>query len=103
MDAFLSVYLHDFLTFCRGPDSVENDWKKRNCFCDNACALYGDCCIDAPAYLPEEQREAHKRFHCANLKHYGHVYMLDTCADGWHLPNIERACRKSDEVRERIV
>ena len=29
----------------RGPQGVENDWKKRNCFCDNACAVYGDCCI----------------------------------------------------------
>ena len=31
------------------------DWKKRNCFCDNSCAVYGDCCIDAPAYSREEQ------------------------------------------------
>ena len=31
------------------------DWKKRNCFCDNSCAVYGDCCIDAPAYSQQEQ------------------------------------------------
>ena len=39
----------------RGPDTVEMDWKKRNCFCDNSCALYGDCCIDAPAFAQREQ------------------------------------------------
>ena len=39
----------------RGPGSVEMDWKKRNCFCDNSCALYGDCCIDAPAFAQREQ------------------------------------------------
>ena len=39
----------------RGPDGVENDWKKRNCFCDNNCAIYGDCCVDAPAFRKAEQ------------------------------------------------
>merc|ERR1719264_1385127 len=54
----------------RGPDKVEMDWKKRNCFCDNSCAVYGDCCIDAPAYRREEQMVNLKRFHCVNLKQY---------------------------------
>lgn len=83
----------------RGPDGVELDWKRRNCFCDRDCAVYGDCCIDAPAYEPAQQQEAHKRFGCLNLKQYGDVYISDKCPDGWGLPNIRQACERPDEVR----
>ncbi len=39
----------------RGPATTDLDWKRRNCFCDNDCAVYGDCCVDAPAYRQDEQ------------------------------------------------
>ena len=67
----------------RGPQGVENDWKKRNCFCDNACAVYGDCCIDAKAYVQAEQQVNHLTFECANLKQYGDIYMKKKCASNW--------------------
>ena len=42
--------------------SLEMDWRQRNCFCDADCALYGDCCIDARAFDPVEQRDNFERF-----------------------------------------
>ena len=49
---------------CTGRDSCQGyyesnhtsvTWTRRNCFCDDLCAMYGDCCIDARAYVKEEQ------------------------------------------------
>ena len=36
--------------------------SQRNCFCDSECAVYGDCCIDAIAFDPAEQRDHFGRF-----------------------------------------
>ena len=90
---FRKIYLLSFTIFSdscksgrsnRGPQGVENDWKKRNCFCDNACAVYGDCCIDAKAYVQAEQQVNHLTFECANLKQYGDIYMKKKCASNWN-------------------
>ncbi len=78
---------------------VELDWKRRNCFCDDACSVYGDCCVDARRFRAAEQREAHKRFGCLNLKQYGDVYIGDKCPDGWRGANrVREACHSQDEV-----
>ena len=81
----------------RGP--IEQDWKKRNCFCDDRCALYGDCCVDANAYQQTEQRENFKKFSCVNLKQYGDVYVAGGCPDDWDMPNIRSACENPEQVR----
>ena len=97
----ISVLIDPFLRFScrvgrsnRGPDGVENDWKKRNCFCDNACAVYGDCCIDAKAYVQAEQKVNHLSFECMNLKQYGDIYVKNQCASDWSAerPKIKAAC-----------
>ena len=86
----------------RGPQGVENDWKKRNCFCDNACSVYGDCCIDANAYDQAEQQVNHLSFECANLKQYGDIYMRNKCLDDWNeLPNIKSACENPGLLKSK--
>lgn len=82
----------------RGP--IEIDWKKRNCFCDNFCSMYGDCCIDAPAYNPDEQRANKNNFDCVNLKQYGDIYIRSRCPSDWKLSNIQRACENPNEVSD---
>ena len=79
----------------RGPDGVENDWKKRNCFCDNACSVYGDCCIDAKTYVQAEQKVNHLSFECANLKQYGDIYMRNKCSDSFSNSEIKSKCENS--------
>ncbi len=82
---------------------LENDWKRRNCFCDHLCSVYGDCCIDADSFDAREQRVAHTRFQCLNLKQYGDVYIAHRCPDGWGLPNIRNACHNPDEVHDVVM
>ncbi|XP_059082753.1 adhesion G-protein coupled receptor D1-like [Tigriopus californicus] len=82
----------------RGP--IEVDWKKRNCFCDNFCSMYGDCCIDAPAFNSEEQRANKKNFDCVNLKQYGDIYIRSQCPSDWEHSNIQRACENPNEVSD---
>ena len=71
---------------------AENDWKKRNCFCDNACAMYGDCCIDANAYVQADQQVNHQSFECANLKQYGDIYVKNKCQPDYLNPTIKAKC-----------
>ena len=94
---------------CPGRDScretrnnrfLEIDWKKRNCFCDNDCAMYGDCCIDAPSYRAEEQDARSLLFQCTNLKQYGDIYMRGRCPRDWSLPNIRKACESPEQVSD---
>jgi len=76
--------------------SLELDWKSRNCFCDNDCSLYGDCCIDARVFDNRLQKENYGLFGCVHLRQYGDIYMRETCADDWDLPNIRQACTNTN-------
>lgn len=70
------------------------NWKERNCFCDNLCGQYGDCCINAATYNPLEQRRLHQLQECSVLRNYGGVYMLKSCPPSWEgVPQIEELCR----------
>ena len=54
--------------------SLELDWKSRNCFCDNDCSLYGDCCIDARVFDNRLQKE-----------NYGQSNIISTFLFGFYL------------------
>ncbi len=84
----------------RGPGGIENDWKKRNCFCDDDCSVYGDCCIDANKYVQDEQKVNHLSFECANLKQYGDIYMSNKCPESWQEEGIREACEARDQVSD---
>ena len=76
----------------RGPEVFEQDWKKRNCFCDNECAIYADCCVDAPAYERRQQVVGFGRFQCRNLKQYGDIYIRSACPADWTVESIRQSC-----------
>ena len=78
----------------RGHFGVENDWKKRNCFCDNLCEMYGDCCVDAPIYQMSHQSQNHLNFECVSLKQYGDIYMRHQCGVEWNITNKNDAIIK---------
>ena len=77
----------------RGFFSADNDWKRQNCFCDDLCAMYGDCCIDAPSYNRQEQAKNHLNFGCVELKQYDDIYMRQKCPDDWTNPEIRDKCQ----------
>lgn len=77
----------------KGPRlGLANDWKSRNCFCDNLCAQYGDCCLDAQAYNKEEQVASLDNYKCVNLKQFGDLYMKGKCSEGWADPEVAQLC-----------
>ena len=78
----------------RGHFGIENDWKKRNCFCDNLCEMYGDCCVDAPIYQMSHQSQNHLNFDCVSLKQYGDIYMRHQCRTEWDVTNKHDALIK---------
>ena len=88
---------------CDQKDSCERDkssrfgfplnWKERNCFCDNLCSYYGDCCINAAKYNSDEQKFSSKRQDCVLLRNYGGVYMQTKCSETWQDENISKLCK----------
>jgi len=62
---------------------VSLNWRERNCFCDNLCNQYGDCCIDASSYDAKSQQKAQKRDKCVILRNYGGIYLRKSCSPDW--------------------
>ena len=67
---------------------------RRNCFCDDLCAMYGDCCIDARAYNKQEQATNFLNFGCVHLRHFGDLYMRHKCLPGAADEDVRRACEE---------
>ncbi|KAI5721147.1 hypothetical protein M8J77_016905 [Diaphorina citri] len=68
------------------------DWRDRNCFCDELCRKYGDCCLDSPYYNLVEQRRGAASWNCVNLKHFGGIYMKSMCPPNWNDAKIAAMC-----------
>ena len=62
------------------------------CRCDASCALYGDCCIDAPSFVPKEQRRGASPFICDSSD----VYMMSSCPADWNDPSTRFHCEHPD-------
>ncbi|XP_042885083.1 uncharacterized protein LOC122261480 [Penaeus japonicus] len=77
---------------CRRDALPPPSWRGRNCFCDERCLQYADCCIDADAYDTETYRANAGRFTCIGLKQYGDVYMKGTCSEGWEDAEVADLC-----------
>lgn len=83
----------DTCNFGKGPRLGDStDWKARNCFCDDLCADYGDCCVDASAYVAEQQVTAVDHYQCVHLRHFGDLYMKGTCMAGWEDQAVADLC-----------
>nr|XP_045590677.1 uncharacterized protein LOC123752697 [Procambarus clarkii] len=72
--------------FCDGG----NYRSKENCYCDDLCAEYGDCCPDAVHYKREDQVRP-ERYKCVSVG-YDSVYMKGTCMSGWQDEEVAQLC-----------
>nr|XP_045615586.1 uncharacterized protein LOC123768839 [Procambarus clarkii] len=72
--------------FCDGG----NYRSEENCYCDDLCAEYGDCCPDAVHYKREDQVRP-ERYRCVSVG-YRSVYMKDTCMSGWQDEEVAQLC-----------
>ena len=103
--AFQYSDLKDLSANCAPKDNCERDkgsrlstslnWKDRNCFCDNLCNDYGDCCLDAATYDRERQRRESRVQQCIVLRNYGGVYMRKTCPKTWSDDRVRELCAES--------
>jgi len=79
-------------------DSVDLDWKSRNCYCDSFCVHHGDCCIDSKFYDPESQRQNYGKFECRNFKQYGNIWVRSQCPADWSgSEKVKTACESDTE------
>ncbi|KAG8277915.1 uncharacterized protein LOC124367750 [Homalodisca vitripennis] len=79
------------------------DWRDRNCFCDELCRRYGDCCLDSPFYNIAEQRRGIASFTCVDLRQFGGIYMMTTCPPAWGNPRVRAMCETgSNNKRDPI-
>lgn len=64
--------------------AMMNDPKKRNCFCDQQCIVYEDCCIDSPYRRdPNVNYKKNELFQCVALRQFGSLYMKTKCPSSW--------------------
>ncbi|KAK7086716.1 hypothetical protein SK128_003359 [Halocaridina rubra] len=75
------------------------DWKSRNCFCDDMCAEFGDCCLDAQAYVAQEQVANVNNYECVDMKQFGSLYMKGKCMTSWEDQYIADMCKNSFSQR----
>jgi len=74
------------------------DWKFRNCFCDEFCQDYGDCCLNSSYYKDNQQTKHFRYFECTNVNFHGDVYMKSVCMDEWEDYEMSQLCQ-NDTIR----
>ncbi|GAB6025737.1 hypothetical protein CHUAL_011720 [Chamberlinius hualienensis] len=67
-------------------------WDDLNCQCDDACAVYGDCCINAKFYNANATVAARNLWKCKNLVEYRGLYMRTTCPESWPADFMREKC-----------
>jgi len=64
--------------------AMMNDWKNRNCFCDQQCIVYEDCCVDSRYRRdPDVIYKKSDLFECVQVRQFGSLYMRSKCPDSW--------------------
>ncbi|XP_071546839.1 uncharacterized protein [Panulirus ornatus] len=84
---------------CSPLDSCERDrsaslpleFNDANCFCDERCEEYADCCLSAQ-YNVSRYKDNLESHSCIQLQEYGNIYMTGTCGDGWQDEEVSRLC-----------
>lgn len=80
------IYFHVHRQTCsNGPNGDA-------CRCDPSCAQYGDCCLDAPSFVSEQQRLGASLFTCSDKD----VYMMSSCPVEWKDPSTRYHCEHHD-------
>ncbi|XP_067126375.1 uncharacterized protein [Centruroides vittatus] len=79
-----------------GPFDTCNTTKEnlevpaRSCQCDDSCAFYGDCCIDAPNRQAMERTET--RNICLKKNNFQGYFAVSNCKKNWRDLETKRKC-----------
>lgn len=72
-----------------------------SCYCDNMCALYKDCCFDAPIETTKLAVQTDIHFSCLPISFRRAVYAVDLCRTSWNGPqDIQTKCEGQEDFRD---
>ncbi|GAB6020585.1 hypothetical protein CHUAL_003264 [Chamberlinius hualienensis] len=94
------LFLKDFecpsTYLCPNPlltkSKVLPKWDELNCQCDDSCATYGDCCINAKYYSAQKTISSRNSWKCLNFVEYRGLYMQTSCPSSWPAGEIREKC-----------
>ena len=64
------------------------DALDRNCYCDETCGMFGDCCLDSLAVNSPPRED----ISCLRLRNYLGVYVVSRCPDEWPQDGTRQRC-----------
>ncbi|XP_045615521.2 uncharacterized protein [Procambarus clarkii] len=76
-------------------------WYNSNCFCDEMCAEYGDCCLDSLYYDVYSHKNNVNKYQCIHLIQYGDTYMKGTCPALWLDEEVSKLCLSGSPASSR--
>jgi hypothetical protein len=90
---YVLLFLVNLFSVC--SPSCSNRWNVEACQCDMPCAQYGDCCLDAPWFVSEQQRLGASFFSCESFSDTD-VYMMSSCPLDWEDGYSRYRCEHPD-------
>lgn len=92
-DHFENLY-YEIICILDRNGAMMNDWKKRNCFCDQQCIVYDDCCVDSSYRRdPNVTYKKSENFQCVKLRQFGSLYMKTHCPANWKDETVRESRR----------
>lgn len=96
---------------CSNRESCRNtgnrDFLNRNCECDHACAVFGDCCQDAANVASiRRYRNVRSRSSCATLNDEPSIgaYMIERCSSSYRESSwIRRKCSNKQDISDPVL
>ncbi|XP_076312276.1 uncharacterized protein LOC143225922 [Tachypleus tridentatus] len=83
--------LNSCLTYNSGNSN--NTSTSESCYCDNECAVYRDCCLDAKTVRQQPQDSP---WHCISKDEYTGVFLRATCKPKWQGDQmIRKSCENT--------
>ena len=80
---------------------MKENWEELGCYCDDACATFGDCCRDSPRAAEKPRND----LKCMPLRNYVGVYVVTQCPASWPNDKVRRMCEEdsSDDLRSGVL
>ena len=73
---------------CDGDRCNDETCKTNNCFSDENCNLYNDCCDDKPHELIKPKN----KYECQRLNNNEYIYTISNCDENWWVKEINDKC-----------
>ncbi|KAJ7371549.1 hypothetical protein OS493_024890 [Desmophyllum pertusum] len=104
-DANITMHCESYWFSCRGRCTRERKLggteERSQCFCDNSCELFKDCCADFDQYCSSSAQQTKNPEHnrlwtCVKSKSFDNrgVWMISSCPRNWTQDDIKARCSK---------